>query len=229
MTTDSLDAAQVAAYLKTHPEFFERHPSLLVDLRIPHASGAAVSLVERQLAVLRERNVELHERLGHLLSVARDNDQLFEKMRGLVLAIMEARSLADMAAVLERELKARFQSEFVSLLVFDVDGHHGSAQTVTVAEAQAQVPALVKGKQAVAGHLRSEELTFLFGHEGEQVKSSAVIPLQAERPLGLLAIGSSNADHFRTSMDTLFISFVGEVLSRMLRPLLSADGARQSA
>ena len=47
--------------------------------------------------------------------------------------------------------------------------------------------------------------------------------------LGLLAIGSSSAEHFKSSMDTLFISFVGDVLARVLLPLLGADAARQSA
>ncbi len=221
--------AQVAAYLKSHRDFFERHPDLLTDLSVPHASGAAVSLVERQVSVLRERNVELRERLHRLLEVARENDMLFEKMRGLILALLESSSLPDLAAALERELKARFSSEFVSFLLFDAKGATGAAQSVHLQDAQDHVPALIKGRQAIAGQLRREELTFLFGHEGEQVKSCAVVPLHAERPLGLLAIGSGNAEHFRTSMDTLFISFVGDVLARALVPMLAAQLQRQSA
>lgn len=229
MSGDFPAEAQVAAYLKAHKDFFERHPDLLSELSVPHASGSAVSLVERQVGVLRERNVELRERLGRLLDVARENDMLFEKMRGLILALLEARSVVEMAAALERELKARFNSEYVSFLLFDVKGITGAAQSVALADAQDHVPALVKGRQAIAGQLRREELTFLFGHEGEQVKSCAVVPLQAERPLGLLAIGSADVEHFRTSMDTLFISFVGDVLARVLLPLLGPQPARQTA
>lgn len=221
--------AQVAAYLKAHKDFFERHPDLLTELSVPHASGSAVSLVERQVSVLRERNLEMRERLNRLLEVARENDMLFEKMRGLILALLEARSVAEMAAALERELKARFNSEFVSFLLFDVDGATGAAHSVRLADAQDHVPSLVKGRQAIAGQLRREELTFLFGHEGEQVRSCAVVPLQHDRPLGLLAIGASNTEHFRTSMDTLFISFVGDVLARLLAPMLGADATRQIA
>lgn len=221
--------AQVAAYLKSHKDFFERHPDLLTELSVPHASGSAVSLVERQVSVLRERNVEMRERLHRLLEVARENDMLFEKMRGLILALLEARTVVDIAAALERELKARFNSEFVSFLLFDVSGITGAAQSVALADAQDHVPSLVKGRQAIAGQLRREELTFLFGHEGEQVKSCAVVPLQQERPLGLLAIGSSSTEHFRTSMDTLFISFVGDVLARLILPMLNAQPARQTA
>ncbi|HET8729592.1 MAG TPA: DUF484 family protein [Moraxellaceae bacterium] len=220
---------QVAAWLKAHPEFFGQHPDLLAEMAIPHATGGAVSLVERQVAVLRDRNVELRERLQRLLDVARENDVLFEKMRGLILALLEAPSIAALAAALEDELRARFNSEFISLLLFDVEGATGAAHSVSLQSAQEKVPGLVKGRQAIAGQLRADELTFLFGHEGERVKSCAVIPLYHGRALGLLAIGASDPAHFRTSMDTLFISFIGEVLARIAAPLTGAPAARQSA
>jgi uncharacterized protein YigA (DUF484 family) len=228
MSGENFTEAQVAAWLRTHQDFFERHPDLLTELSIPHAAGGAVSLVERQVGVLRERNLELRERLQRLLDVARENDVLFEKIRGLALALLEARSIAALAAALEDELKARFNSEFVSLLLFDVEGLTGAAHTVSQQEAQVHVPALVKGRQAIAGQLRSEELTFLFGHEGAQVKSCAVVPLHHGNMLGLLAIGATDADHFRTSMDTLFISFVGDVLARLLTPMLPPRAASQA-
>lgn len=229
MSGENPTEAQVAAWLKAHPEFFEQHPDLLAELAVPHASGGAVSLVERQVAVLRERNLELRERLHRLLEVARENDVLFDKIRGLILALLEARSIAALASALEDELRARFQSEFISLLLFDASGETGTAQAVTLQAAQEKVPGLVKGRQAIAGQLRADELAFLFGHEGEQVKSCAVIPLHHGRAFGLLAIGSADAGHFRTSMDTLFISFIGEVLARLLAPLQGEPASRQIA
>ena len=80
MSSELPGAEQVAAYLKAHKDFFVDHESLLADITIPHETGKAVSLVERQVGVLRERNIELRERLTRLLDVARENDMLFEKM-----------------------------------------------------------------------------------------------------------------------------------------------------
>lgn len=228
-SSEALSEAQVVAYLKAHKDFFVAHEAVLADITVPHASGSAVSLVERQVGVLRERNVELRERLQRLLEVARENDMLFEKMRGMILALLEADSISDLALALERELKARFSSEFVSFLLFDAGGNTGAAQNVSLQEAQEKIPALVKGRRAIAGQLRNDELTFLFGHEGRLVKSCAVVPVYQARPLGLLAIGSTSAEHFKTSMDTLFISFIGDVLARVLLPLLSTRATRQSA
>jgi len=230
MSGENFTEAQVAAWLRSRKDFFERHPDLLVELAIPHATGGAVSLVERQVGVLRERNLELRERLQRLLDVARENDVLFEQIRGLVLALLEARSIPALATALEDELRARFSSEFVSLLLFDIDSDSvgGGVHSVALQEAQAHVPALVRGRQAVAGQLRREELAFLFGQEGAQVKSCAVVPLHHGRIVGLLAIGASDTEHFRSSMDTLFISFVGDVLARVLTPLLPARAAAQA-
>lgn len=230
MSGENFTEAQVAAWLRSRKDFFERHPDLLVELAIPHATGGAVSLVERQVGVLRERNLELRERLQRLLDVARENDVLFEQIRGLVLALLEARSIPALATALEDELRARFSSEFVSLLLFDIDSDSvgGGVHSVALQDAQAHVPALVRGRQAVAGQLRGEELAFLFGQEGAQVKSCAVVPLHHGRIVGLLAIGASDTEHFRSSMDTLFISFVGDVLARVLTPMLPARAAAQA-
>jgi len=229
MSSELPSAEQVVAYLKAHKNFFVDHEALLADISIPHETGKAVSLVERQVVVLRERNVELRERLTHLLDVARENDVLFEKMRSLTLALLETKNVAQLAVALERELRQRFGSEYVSFLLFDVSGATGAAQSIALTSAQEKIPALVRGRQVITGQLRKDELQFLFGHEGEQVRSCAVVPVQHERPLGLLAIGSSNADHFRSTMDTLFISFIGDVLARVLLPLLGGDAARQTA
>lgn len=229
MSADQMDESQVVEWLRANRDFFDRRPDVLADMEVPHESGKAISLVERQVSVLRDRNVEMRERLERLLGVARENDILFEKMRGLILGLLEARNIGELVAALERELKARFQSEYVSFLLFDVAGTVGAAHNVRLHDAQEHVPSLVKGRQAIAGQLRTEELVFLFGHEGEQVKSCAVVPLTLERPLGLLAIGSSNVSHFRTSMDTLFISFVGDVLARILQPMVGELANRHIA
>lgn len=210
---DMLNSDQVADYLREHPDFFLAHGELLTELRVPHATNGAVSLVERQVAVLRERNIELRTRLHRLLDTARENDALFEKTRVLALTLIAAPDLAERVAVLHQQLRELFGSERVSLLLF-TDRAPGEARAVDLGDAQARIPALMKGRRAVAGVLRPDEVQYLFGDT--EVQSAAVIPLFLDRPLGLLAIGASDVQHFRSSMDTLFISFVGDVLARLL-------------
>ncbi|MCZ6881361.1 MAG: DUF484 family protein, partial [Gammaproteobacteria bacterium] len=71
----------VAHYLDSNPEFFERHALLLGKLHLPHQTGSsAVSLVERQVGILRQRNRKLENQLRELMAIAQDNDELSDKI-----------------------------------------------------------------------------------------------------------------------------------------------------
>ena len=87
-------------YLETHPYFFERHATLLSRLRLPHASGDAVSLVERQVSVLRQKDLKLERQLKELLAVARENDVLAAKIHELSMQLLHTTDLAGTVAVM---------------------------------------------------------------------------------------------------------------------------------
>ena len=57
----------VARYLRTHSDFFKHHTDLIETLAIPHETGVAVSLVERQVELLRNKNKELDQKLHQLI------------------------------------------------------------------------------------------------------------------------------------------------------------------
>lgn len=224
-----LDDELVADYLRRHPEFFLQQDELLADLRIPHARGSSISLVERQLAVLRERSLDMHQRLNRLVEVARENDRLFELTRQLTLDLLAADSLATLVAVLEDGLRERFQVSVVGLLIF-TDYQLDVARGVPLAQARQQIPAMLN-EQVVSGCLREHELAFLFGEEAAGgVRSAAVATFGEPLPLGLLALGSPDPQKYNHTVGTMFLRFVSQVLARVLPPLLqehcrsAADG-----
>ena len=230
---ETINADQVAAWLRDHPEFFDERPELLETLRLPDARGEAVSLLERQASVLRTRNEELRERLHHLLDVARDNDRLFDKTRNLVLRVMEARNSEELFRNLIDSLKQDFGSDVVSLLIYDRDLNltgdiRGQVRCVAFADLHEALRNLLRGDRAVCGSLREEELRELFTEEADNVKSAAMVPLEWQGRQGLLAIGSTDPRHFRSSMDTLFLTHIGEVLSRRLADFLQASPALEA-
>lgn len=214
-----LDDALVADYLRRHPGFFLQQDELLAELRIPHARGNSISLVERQLAVLRERSLDMHQRLGRLVEVARDNDRLFGLTRQLTLELLDAASLAELVAVLEDGLREHFKVPVVSLLIF-TDYQLDVARSIPLSRARQQAPALL-GEQVVSGVLRDNELEFLFGKEAAaQVGSAAVACFGESLPLGMLALGSPDAQKYSHTVGTLFLDFIARVLARVLPPLL---------
>lgn len=231
MSDTPVTAEQVAGFLRRHPDFFLQEGELLADLRIPHASGEAVSLVERQLAVLRERNVELRERLNGLLSVARENDLIFEKTRALVLGLLEAQTLSALAQVLVRSLVEDFGMAATSLVLLDARAEFvlPAVRSVGTADAEAAVGSLLRSDRVVCGALRPDELAWFFGDAAAHVGSAAIVPLAFHGTRGLLAIGARDPQHFRSGLDTLFVGHIGEVLVRRLNSVLPGTAGLQRA
>lgn len=213
--SESLEAAAIAAYLEAHPDFFIEHEELLPALRIPHQRGDTISLVERQMTILRDRNIELRHRLSHLMDVARDNDRLFDKTRRLILALMDASSLEDVVISVEDSLRQDFQVPFVSLILLG-DNPMPVGRWVTHADAQTAIGGLL-GRQSVSGSLREHELDFLFGEEQrKQIGSTAVVAISHQGIHGVLAIASHDPQHYKSSVGTLFLSYIAEVMGRVL-------------
>ena len=68
---EELSEQAIHDYLAAHPDFFENHAALLNSLHLPHATGGAISLVERQVSVLRQKDLKLEKQLKELIEVAR--------------------------------------------------------------------------------------------------------------------------------------------------------------
>lgn len=216
-----LDDALVADYLRRHPNFFLAQDDLLADLKIPHARGTSVSLVERQMAVLRQRGLDMRSRLTQLLEVARDNDRLFQLTRDLTLQLLEADSLEALVAALEDSLKQKFKVEFVGL-VFFAQEPLAVGRTENLADAQKKISGLLVGIP-VCGALRESELQFLFGEQQAQsIQSAAVISIAHKEKLGVLALGSENPQQYSNAVDTLFLDYIAQVVARLLPTLLAS-------
>jgi uncharacterized protein YigA (DUF484 family) len=214
-----LDDDDIRDFLLANPEYFQRNPDLLSLLQIPHASGGAVSLVERQVSVLRERNVDLRHRLRDLGSTARDNDQLFAATRDLVLALLDAGDIRALNEALLRVLRDSFDAEYAALLLFDEGAARDACRHVAEAELRKRLSALLGSKRAGCGALRGEEFGLLFG--GSRIVGSAAVALveAGGTTRGALAIGSADTGRYDSGMGTLFLEFAAEVLGRRLAQL----------
>lgn len=207
---------EVREYLVEHPDFFEQNPDLLADITLPHESGQAVSLIERQVAVLRERNMEMRQRINNILETAKENDKLFERTKRLLLGLLDAENLDQLSETLYRCLDNDFDIEFYSLTLFGPETHHRQIPQVPVEEAQKHIGTLLSSSRPLCGILRESEVAFLFGEEADDVGSVAAIPLGHGKPLGVLALGNRDPQFYRSSMGTLFLSQIAEILYRLI-------------
>jgi len=224
----TLTHEEIEAFLRHHPDFFLGRDALLAELHLPHASGAAISLVERQVFVLRDRHHDQTRKFGHLLDTARDNDRLFHKTQDLVLALLEAKTLDDLTTTLQSTLRDSYQVDTNALVLFGDAATFppANAKIVTLKEAHTHIAVILDSDKPVCGVLRESEMTFLFPDAVNRIGSAAVAPLRDHRngaPLGLLAVGSFDPERYRSGMGTLFLSYLAEVLNRLLPRYLSAS------
>lgn len=219
-----LSAEQIERYLRQHPDFFNAREALLAALQIPHATGPAVSLIERQVTILREQNQQYKRKLMELVQVGRDNDTLHRNLHQLTLALMRAQSLADVVERVHRHLREDFKADVVVLRLAQLPASFRiSTQTLSLDPSDPALSAFAPFFRAVrplCGELKPEQLSFLFAEQAEAIASTALIPLGAEAELGMLAIGSHDEQRFHPAMDTLFLRCLGELIACALTPYL---------
>ncbi len=211
-------------FLENHPDFFERHASLLSRLRLPHDTGSgAVSLVERQVSVLRQKDIKLERQLKDLLAVARENDALAAKIHELSTQLLAAATLPDTVAVIEEAMRAGFNADQAVLVLFadpdSLDAIDGSRFFRAIKRDDADLKpfgTFLASSAPRCGAARDAQLEFLFHGDAAEVGSVALVPLGKECQVGFLAVGSVDRDRFHPGMSIDFLTRVGELVTAAL-------------
>jgi uncharacterized protein YigA (DUF484 family) len=219
----SISEDAIADYLQQNPDFFERHSTLLAKLKVPHARGAAtVSLVERQVAVLREKNDKLESRLRELIEVARDNDALTGKIHRLACRLLRARTPATLIDALEASLREDFgASEWIMVLWPEAQSEYAQIASRHLRLIDAKAPelkmfeTLFESGRPRCGQIRDSQRDYLFGVGTVEIGSAALVPLGSPI-VGLLAIGSPDTERFHPTMSTDFLARIGQLVSEAI-------------
>ncbi len=231
-----IDAKAVADYLAANPDFFNERDELLSQMTVIHTTGATVSLIERQVAVLREQNTAYKQQLTELVDVARVNDQLMLKMQKLVLALLETNELEALLTLIQQSLKDDFNADGLTLCLFadpetiSLESNQiGDLRVMFVSRDDEQINELgdiSKDDEPACGVLSEAQRSYLFDQQGDEIRSVAQLPLMTSgKPgisLGILAIGSKDAGRFCAGVGTVFLKYLGALVTRKLRPHLSA-------
>jgi len=216
-TLNPLPEEQVAEYLEEHPEFFDHQPELLSKLRIPHESGRAISLIERQVELLRRQLNEHQHRLDELVRVARENDALHLRMHRLTLQLIDAGTFDEVLNALQDELHDGFRADAVELRLFSASQLEDHLEADAAAPQSKIFQTFFSQSKPICGKMPKEQFCYIFGAEGEEIASAALIPLRSPGVLGMLAIGSRDPQRFTPNQSTDFLTQLGEIISRTLQ------------
>jgi len=223
--TPLISARDIADFLHKNTEFFNEHPALLGELSLPHSNGDVVSLVERQVAVLREQNKQTSKQLHELIEIARQNEELARKMHQLGLTLMDATDPKDIFATLYDNLSKNFHADCVAVRIFGdpafIDSFAGEEFAGKDTKEISLFKTMIETRQSICGRMKHQQQAFLFGTEADEITSSVMVPLLGSGWSGIMAIGSFNPDRFEPGMGVELLTNMAEVLSFILKPWIA--------
>lgn len=210
----------VARYLAEHPEFFEQHPELLGMINIPHPqNGQAISLIERQSLLLRDRNRALQARIAEMLRHGEENDAIADKLVQWARALLLQADAAQLPCTAVEELKRLFAVPFGAIRVWEVQpAYAGLACAEAVSD---DVKRLASSMQApYCGSNVGFEAARWMSADESAIRSLAMLPLRhGADAFGLLVLGSPDKDRFQITMGTAFLARIAELASAALARL----------
>jgi uncharacterized protein YigA (DUF484 family) len=216
-----MQVQDIANYLTSHPEFFDQHPELLATLQLPHPqNGQAISLVERQSLMLRERIKALELRVAEMVRHAQENDAISSRLVTWTRTLLLEDDAAALPDRLVEAMKEVFNVPHCALRLWAVKPAYAplpcarpvAADTITLANSM-RVP-------FCGSNVGFEAATWF--DDGKSVQSLAMLPLRIgadPATFGLLVLGSADKDRFQIGMGTTFLERIAELASAALARL----------
>lgn len=201
--------SKIAAYLEKNPEFFDRHPQLLEELKINHKVYGSVSLVERQILNLRQRTETLQTRLNEMIRNAQDNSELLVKCSDLAVKLIEAESKQQMVDSLKQQLLNGFDIDDCQLWLCDSELELTGTSVSDIDTIRKLADHQFIQDDPICGRM-TESIGQLFLSE-KTLESYALIPLGDGAEVGVIALGSQDVELFTADMGTLFLRFIGDI------------------
>lgn len=221
---EAAEEAQVVAFLRANPDFLTRHPELLDLLELRHSSGGAVSLIERQVEILRGKGARLEERLKTLLEAARENESRAANVHRLARSLIRAPTLAATVTALRKCLREDFSVHETwigvsagALKRHDIEGLHVIEPNGPVARAFEN---FFRTRLLECGPLDEARAQLLFPKAATLPRSAAIVPLEKEKDLGMLVLASADPGRFQPRQGRLFLDMTADLVSAAVRARL---------
>jgi len=217
----TLSETAVGDYLLANPAFFQTHRALLTKLAIPHPAGGAVSLVERQVEVLRQENRRLEQRLVEWMEIARENDRLLGHLHRLAVTLLIATGRDERLTTLARSLRKDFEADASVIILHDAKAARAVAGARHLPREDDVFTGAAKGLQGaepLCRPLTEAHSQRLFPDTDARLGSAAFIPIGSGSTAGLLVVASQHPKHFHPGLDTTYLVRLGELADAALRP-----------
>lgn len=214
MGAGGITGAQVADYLRAHPDFLATHSDLLSTLTPPPRYEGG-NVVDMQAFIIERLRAD-HD---NLLTASRGNMDGQSRAHEAVLAFLSARSLEHLVHLVTTDLVVILGLDVVVLAVESAEAE--SAAGVRVLP-PGTVNRLLDGGRDIRldGEARADPL--VFGGMESLVRSQALIRLEfgGRESTGLLALGSREEGKFHARQGKELLTFLARVVECCVRSWL---------
>ncbi|MDX9706813.1 MAG: DUF484 family protein [Azospira sp.] len=207
-------ADEVAHYLQNNPQFFEQYADLMAQIAIPHPHGGrAISITERQMLTLRDKNRQLEAKLGELIGFGEENDAIGEKMHRLAVALISAYTFPAVMHTLGYHLREDFAIPEVAVRLWSLPaGELESLPEFAIVSQELQVYA-ESLKQPYCGSTTGFETSTWFGEVAQNIRSQALIALKNGGTIGMIALGAYDPERFYAGIGSVYLERLGDMAS----------------
>ncbi|HEY1608586.1 MAG TPA: DUF484 family protein [Paraburkholderia sp.] len=217
---------EVADYLLANPDFFVEHAELLATLRLGNPHGkAAVSLQERQMEMLRDKNKTLERRLSELVRYGHENDSIASKFVRWTTRVIAERDPHALARTIAQNLRDVFDVPQAALRVWDVADAYSQSDFARDTGEEVRLFANSLATPYCGANTGFAAAHWLDTAEGAS-ESVALVALRAPDSganadaFGLLVMGSPDPRRFHDGMATDFLTQIGALASAALTRVL---------
>ncbi|MDH3286947.1 MAG: DUF484 family protein [Betaproteobacteria bacterium] len=207
---------EVANYLRDNPEFFEHYADMLAEIFIPHPHGGrAVSISERQILTLRDKNKQLENKLHDVIQFGEENDAISEKVQRISIALLGTSDIRGVLNAVYLSLREDFAVPHVALRVWGLNGDVDLGEFAPVSEASREFTTSLTHPYCSSRAM--VDTASLFGEAGAHLRSFSYVPLRNGETFGLLVLASEDPQRFYPEMGTLYLKRLGELIGAAIR------------
>lgn len=212
-----LEAEQIISYLKGNPDFFKTYPALIADLNFAHDTGDAVSLIQRQVELLRTHHDTMRKRLADLATHSKNNEALLKRIQALSVATAAASTPKAILEELTKTIIKEFKLDSVYLVVeHSIWPMNGDNVVGLSPEELGKLRNAVYNLGVFVGRPSEKLKNIIFKKETKKAASIAMVRFKYKDVDTYLVIGSKDKDHFTNDMGTDFVSYIGDYLQALL-------------
>lgn len=224
-----LSAADVARYLRRHPDFFSDYPDLLSVLNPPgrdHGAGV-IDLQQAIVERLRQEISDITAARDELVVTTRSNRAAQSRVHQAVVSFLQARSFEELIELVTTDLAVMLDLDVVTLGVERTNDALPPVRLRGICQlAPDMVDEVIGASREVLLRADVRGDPAIFGAGAGLVASDALIRLSisSSTPPALLALGSRQCDQFHAGQSTELLLFLGRTLEGCIRGWLNLPG-----